>query len=495
MPLLPPGPDRPAEPIAGYEDLRLRAALLAILLATFMSAFAVSSVNMVLPLLSRHLDTSYSASQWVVIGYLLAVSSSLVIAGRLSDSFGKRELFLAGASLFTLASALAAYTDSILALTLLRVAQGMGSGVLLAVNLAIVRQLSSPGSLPLNVGLVGSMSSLGTASGPVGGGALAEAWGWQAIFLANVPIGLAALILGWTFLPATRRKAMNRYRFDFAGSFLVVVSISSLVLAMRPVGGGDGHRVIFAILSLIAMAGFYVSALNTDRPVIDIADLIRSPFRVDLMANFLVSCVIMASLVIGPYYLTGGLALTLSQAGLVMAASPVVAAITSTIASRAVTLWGAELTGIVGLGIQAAGCTGMALLPLSWGVQGYLACLLVTTFGYATFSSSNNSGVMQKARCEKTGEVAGLLYLSRNIGLLFGATLMSTVFAWAARTAIYEQIPPDLNARGLNVSYGVAVILVVLALIARLRRWRSDLAHPDPAGTLGQDHRNRQKET
>ena len=494
MPQPSPAPDRPAEAIAVHEGWQLRTALLAILLATFMSAFAVSSVNMVLPLLSGHLGASYSASQWVVIGYLLAVSSSLVIAGRLSDSFGKREMFLAGASLFTLASALAAFTDSILVLTLLRVAQGIGSGVLLAVNLAIVRQLSSRGSLPLNVGLVGSMSSLGTASGPVGGGALAEALGWQAIFLANVPIGLAALILGWTSVPVTRREAMTRYRFDFAGSFLTVVSISSLVMAMSPVGGSDGHRVIFAILSLIAMAGFYVSAVNTDRPVIDIADLIRSPFRVDLMANFLVSCVIMASLVIGPYYLTGGLELTLSQAGLVMAASPVVAAITSTLASRAVTLWGAEITGIVGLGIQATGCTGMALLPLSWGVQGYLACLLITTFGYATFSSANNSGVMQKSRCENAGEVAGLLYLSRNIGLLFGATLMSTVFAWAARTAIYDQIPPDLNARGLNFSYGLAVILVVLALIARLRRWRSDLAPPDPAGTLGHDYSNRKKE-
>lgn len=468
--LQPANPDQSREMHRFRAGWQARAALLATCLAAFMSSFAVSSVNMILPMLSGYFHASYSATQWVVIAYLLAVSSSLIVAGRLSDDLGRRRSFLIGATLFICASSAAAFAESLLVQTFLRVVQGVGSGILLAVNLAIVRELSRPAALPLNVGLIGGISSLGTASGPIVSGALAEAWGWQAIYLANVPIGLAALALGWKYLPAVPGVAWRVKKFDFSGSFLAVLAVSLFIVTVKSVGRAEGHPLAFAVLALIAIGAFSRSLAATDTPVIDPAILFDERFRTDLAANFLVASVIMTSLVIGPYYLTGGLGLTVSQAGLIMAASPLSVAIISPLAGRAVRLWGAELTGIVGLAIQATGCLGMAWLSLSWGVRGYLACLLVTAVGYGVFAASNNSGVMQRASPENASQISGLLHLSRNLGLLFGATLMSTVFAWAAHTARSDLIPPEFNERGLNACYGVAAVLVASALTARLRR-------------------------
>ena len=454
-----------------------RRTLLAVFLAMFTSSFAMSSANVILPLLSERMSASFIATQWVVIGYLLAVSCALVVGGHLSEIIGTRRLFLTGTLAFTLATAGAAFADHIAILALARTIQGMGAGALLSAGLALVRQVSTPTSLPLNVGLVGSMSSLGTASGPVGAGVLAEIWGWQAIFLANVPIGLIALALGRVSLPPDRPVALDGRGFDCVGALLVTLVISSLVLTIRSLENPGVHALALAAMTLVATLALRRSMRVARRPVIDPAHLSDPQLRVDLTANFLISCVIMASLVVGPYYLIEGLGLAVSHAGLIMAASPMAVAFTSAIASRTVRLRGARTTSVAGLGIQTAGCVGMACLPWSWGAEGYLAWLLVTAVGYGVFASSNNSAVMLKASLDDAGRISGLLHLSKTMGLLVGATMMSIIFAWAAPIAQFDPLSPQAAERGLNAVYTVAAILTASALIVRLRQ-----ARPDPVG-------------
>jgi MFS family permease len=195
----------------------------------------------------------------------------------------------------------------------------------------------------------------------------------------------------------------------------------------------------------------------------------------------LVTTVVMATLVVGPFYLSGALALDAAHVGLVMSSGPIVAALTGVLAGRIVDWLGALRMTIAGLIGMAAGSATLPMIPMRFGVLGYIAPLVVLTAGYALFQAANNTAVMTTSRPEQRGVISGLLNLSRNLGLITGASVMGAVFALGSATTSISTARPEAVAAGMRLTFAVAAVLIVVALAIALISYALSrrAAHPN----------------
>ncbi len=445
-------------------------ALASLSLSMLLSSLGTSIANVGLPTLAQAFDASFQQVQWVVLAYLLAITSVIVSVGRLGDLLGRRRLLLAGIALFTLASALCGAATSLWLLIAARAAQGLGAAVMMALTMAFVGETVPKEKTGSAMGLLGTMSAIGTALGPSLGGLLIAGAGWRTLFLINLPLGLLTLLLAWRFLPADGQPSTpGRARFDAMGTLLLALTLAAYALAMTLGRGSFGPLNLALLLAAALGAGLFVFAQRRSAsPLIQLA-LFRDPvLGAGFAMSTLVTTVVMATLVVGPFYLSGALALDAASVGFVMACGPVVAALTGAPAGRLVDRLGAHRMTVAGLAAMAAGAAVLPTLATHFGVPGYIAPLVVITAGYALFQAANNTAVMTTVRPEQRGVVSGLLNLSRNLGLVTGASVMGSVFAFGAGASDIMAAPPQALAAGMRLTFAVAAGLIAAALAVAL---------------------------
>jgi MFS family permease len=180
--------------------------------------------------------------------------------------------------------------------------------------------------------------------------------------------------------------------------------------------------------------------------------------------NVLVSTVMMATLVIGPFYLSRALGLDAALVGMVMTIGPIISILSGVPAGRLVDRLGAPFVVIVALIEMAVGSLALSVLPAMFGTAGYIAAIFVLTPGYQLFQAANNTAVMKDVSADQRGVISGMLNLSRNLGLITGASLMGAVFALASATIDITTAGPEAVATGMQIAFAVAGILMVVAL-------------------------------
>lgn len=462
--------------IAGQASVRW--ALTSLALSVLLSSLGTSIANVALPSLAEAFNASFQAVQWIVLAYLLAITTLIVSAGRLGDIVGRRRLLLAGISLFTLASILCGVAPTLGLLIAARALQGLGAAVMMALAMAFVGETVPKEKTGSAIGLLGTMSAIGTALGPSLGGILIAGLGWRSIFLINLPLGALTLLLAQRHLPADRSApSTGQARFDYTGTVLLALTLAIYALAMTT---GRGHFGLLNLaLLLLAACGTGLFARVEARatsPLIRLAMFRNSLLSRRLATSALVSTVMMATLVVGPFYLAVALGLDAWRLGLVMSAGPLVAALTAVPAGRLTDRFGAP--GIAGIGLvgMAAGAGILALVPTRLGIPGYLAPIVLVTFSYALFQTANNTSVMLNSLPDQRGAISGLLNLSRNLGLITGASVMGAVFAFASGTTDITTARPDAVAAGMRITFAVAAALIVIALAITARAEPQELA-------------------
>jgi MFS family permease len=192
----------------------------------------------------------------------------------------------------------------------------------------------------------------------------------------------------------------------------------------------------------------------------------------------------MATLVVGPFYLSYALALGPASVGLVMSAGPLVAALAGMPAGRLVDRFGAQRMTVIGLSGMTAGLAAPAALPESFGIAGYILPIVIVTAHYALFQAANNTAIMTDIRADQRGVISGMLSLSRNLGLVTGASLMGAIFAAASTTGVHDvaAAEPDAVAVGMRITFAVATVLVVVALATAIHRHSRPGLVPAPSG-------------
>ena len=430
-------------------------------LSALLASIGTSIANVALPSVGVAFDVAFSDVQWIVLAYLLAVTASTVGAGRLGDAKGRRRTFVSGVILFSIASAVCSFAPTLWVLIAARVAQGLGAAAMMALSMALVSEIVPKERVGRALGTMGSMSAVGTALGPMLGGFLIAEFGWRAIFLINVPLGLIAAALAIKHLPSDRPEPKNApIRMDLPGTVLLASALGAFSLSMTSGGGSFGWiNTILLVSSAVCLGFFAFVQTRSASPLIKVEILRDQQLISGLMMSVLVTAVVMASLVVGPFYLSGGLGLGTFELGLVMSCGPLVAALVGAPAGRAVDHFGTYRMTLAGLAAMTIGAVSLASLPLSVGVIGYVAPLVVLVAGYAVFQAANNTAVMARSRSEDRGMISGLVSLSRNFGLIIGASAMGAIFA-----AFSGGGDPKSVAKGMNVTFAAAGVLVVLAI-------------------------------
>ena len=459
-----------------------RWALASLALAMLLSSLGTSIANVGLPDLAQAFDAPFQAVQWVVLAYLLAITTLIVGVGRLGDIIGRRRLLLGGIALFTVGSALCGAAPTLGLLIAARAVQGVGAAIMMALTIAFVGETVPKEKTGSAMGLLGTTSAIGTALGPSLGGALISAFGWPAIFLVTVPLGVIAFLLASRTLPAERRNPeADRPGIDILGMLLLAFTLAAYALAMT-VGRGSFGALNFALLLATAIgAGLFLFVeVRSRSPLVHLTALRDPVLSAGLATNALVSTVLMATLVVGPFYLARGLSLEVAVVGLVMSVGPLVAALAGVPAGRLVDRLGARSTTTIGLAAMMAGASILAVMPLWSGITGYIAPLAVTTAGYALFQAANNTAVMRDVEPDQRGVISGMLGLSRNLGLLTGASAMGAVFSLGSAARNITEASPEAVATGMHVTFTVAAVLVVTALAIAWRGQAIATRSPHP---------------
>jgi EmrB/QacA subfamily drug resistance transporter len=442
-----------------------RWALASLCLSMLMPSLDTSIANAGLPTLARSFGASFQAIQWIVLAYLLAVTSLIVSVGRLGDSIGRRRLLLLGISLFTSASVLCGIAPTLWLLIAARAAQGLGAASMLALSMALVGETVPKTRTGSAMGLLGTMSAIGTTLGPALGGFLIGELGWRSIFLVNAPLGMLNLLLAQRYLPVDRRAPNTaRVSFDMTGTLLLVLTLAAYALAMTIGRGSFGALNALLLLAAGLGVGLFVRVeARATAPLLPRALFRNRALTAGLSMSSLVSTVLMATLVVGPFYLSRALGLQTAQVGIVLSIGPLVAALTGVPAGRFVDRAGTQRVTIVGLGAIAAGCFMLSTLPTSLGSAGYIAAIVVITAGYALFQAANNTALMTEIGPDQRGVISGMLGLSRNLGLISGAAVMGAVFAFAAASDIATG-RPEAVASAMRITFAVATLLIVVAI-------------------------------
>jgi MFS family permease len=421
--------------------MRLRLAALS--LAMLLPSLGTSISNVALPTMAKDFAAAPAQVQWVVIAYLLTLTAAIVGAGRIGDLWGRRRVLLLGVALFMAASAVAAFTTGLWALVGLRAVQGLAAAAITALSMGLVADLVPKEATGRAMGLLGTVSAVGTALGPSLGGVLIAGFGWPAVYVALALAGGVTLALGLTVLPAD--AAPRHVRFDRAGTLVLAGTLAAYAWAMTV-------NLQAFWLALVGFGTFVWIEGRAKAPLLDLKAMTEPVLARGLLALSLISAVVMATLVVGPFYLSRVLGLSPLGMGLAMSVGPGVAALTGRPAGGLIDRHGAGLVGRIGVIAVILGSAAMAVLPGLFGLPGYLGSLMVITGGYALFQTANTTQVMRTAPPERRGLTSALLGLARNLGLITGASGMA---------ALFNQAPGET---GLTMTFALSSLLAASAL-------------------------------
>jgi len=377
-------------------------------LSMLMASLGTSIANIALPALAEAFMAPFSQVQAVVVAYLATMTIMSVVAGRLGDRYGLKQMLIAGLGLFTVAALSCGIAPNLWGLIGARTLQGVGAAFLMTLVMAMMRQAASEARLGQAMGLLGTISALGTALGPALGGWLLLVTGWRGIFLIQLPLALIALILALWILPTP--------------------------------------------------------TINRKAPAPSVWQVLNAKLLSNLAINLLVAAVMMATLVIGPFYLGLGLGLRETQVGLVMAIGPVISIFGGVVSGKLVDTLGSHRTLLIGLMLLIVGTLLLALLPNWVGVNGYIVSIIVLTPGYQLFQVANNTAALANVPRHIHGTIAGLLGLARNIGLIVGASVMGAVFALVVGTEDFIHAYPAAIAAGMRLTFLLAGGMMIVAI-------------------------------
>lgn len=471
----------PDTPPPHHRQIRSGLVLTGLSLAILLSQLGTNIINVALPTLVKDLGVEFSSVQWVVVSYLLVVTALIVGVGRFGDQLGKKRLYLWGLVIFMAASVLCALSSNLPLLIAGRAGQGLGGAIVMALSFAFVGEIFPKERTGFAMGVLSTMVSFGIALGPSLGSLALAAFGWQAVFWVNLPFGLLAFLLIGRYLPNAvdaPKHSVPATRFDWLGTILLALTLGAYSLAMTFSGKQGFSSPLVLQLGLGGLVGlvlFLAVQVKARAPLLKLSMFRNALLSLSMVMSVLVYAVMMATLVLGPFFLSKALGLDTRMVGLVMTVGPLAAAVMGVPAGTVADRIGAKLAMVIGLALFTVGAFVMSWVSLTGGVATYIVAILFISVGLAFFQTPNNTAVMADARPEQRGLVSGLLALARNLGLITGASLMGALFASVAGDA--ATATPDTVTEGMRFAFRIAAGMAAAAFLLSLTTLRARRRH------------------
>ncbi|MFI1090976.1 MFS transporter [Streptomyces sp. NPDC020917] len=456
--------------------------LVAICLGAFILLVDVTIVNVALPRMADDLHASFSSLQWVIDVYALALAALLMVTGSLADLFGHRRLYTAGLSLFALASLACALAPNAAVLIAARGVQGAGGAAMFATSAALVAATYHGRDRGVAFGVWGAVNGAAAAAGPIMGGLLTEGFGWQAIFLVNLPIAVAAVALTLRVLPAGARGAG---RLDVPGAVVFTLAAAALTYALirgGEHGWGDGLTVTaFAVAGAAAVA-FVPVELRAPHPMLDLALLRRPAFAGLLTGALLYQLAAFSGLVFLSLWLQNVLGLSPVRSGLALMPLAGTAFVVAAAAGRHMHKVAPRVPIGAGLLLIAAGCLMLGTsVHAGSGQSALFAGLAVAGAGVGLATPVLVSAAVDAVPPARAGMAGAAVNTFRQLGLTLGIALLGAVFSGRLRSA------PSLRAgyaAGIDRVFllsAAAGLIGGLAVLLTVRPARAEPEAHEPA--------------
>lgn len=428
-------------------------ALAVIMLASMMGTLDASIANVAMPTIARAYGSTVDNAEWVLLSFMLVMSSTLVLFGRLGDMFGKKRIYLGGFAIFGLSSLACASAPSLLLLVLARAVQAIGAAMLVSSSQALIADTFPVGSRGRAIGFNGAAVAVGLSTGPIIGGAIVTYWHWRWIFLINVPVSIVAMIAAAFVLRPMRTEGQG---FDFIGAMLSIAGLFALSLALSRAHVWDRHATAaLAAASFVILGVFIAVERRIPSPTLDLALFRSRLFALSVLSAFVYFVAISGLIFLVPMTAQMALGYSPMTAGLLLvpitALNVVLAPLAGSLSDRVPVRY----VSTAGAIIVAFGLFIISRLPPEPAIWELVGAMMVAGFGTAVFSQPNNSAIMGAAPPHQRGIAAGTLATARTTGQLLGvATAGAVYFSLAMRTNGHTFAPA-------SAYFGLASIVMV----------------------------------
>jgi EmrB/QacA subfamily drug resistance transporter len=443
-------------------------ALIIATLASFLTPFMGSSVNIALPAIGKEFSMNSVLLSWITTAYLLAVAILLVPFGRIADIYGRKKIFTVGMLIFLVSSCLTASSTSAQELIAFRILHGIGSAMLFSTSVAILISVYPSGERGRVLGINVASVYFGLSVGPFFGGLLTEYFGWRSIFLAVIPLVIVIIYLIFTKLKGDWAEAKGE-KFDFAGAFIYCFSIVAIIYGFSLLPSVLGLGVVLG--GIIGIAAFLQWEMKVDYPVLAIGMLRKNTvLTFSSLAAFINYSATFATGFILSLYLQYIKGLNPHYAGLVLISQPVVMALFSPFAGRLSDRFEPRIIASSGMGLITVGLFLFIFLGEKTPLGFIIAALVLSGLGFAFFSSPNTNAAMGSVEKRFFGIASGILATMRSTGMMFSMGITMVIFA--LHIGRVEIAPPNYPQflKSVQVIFTVFTILSFGGIFASLAR-------------------------
>ncbi len=433
--------------------------LIAVCFALFMAMLDNLVVNIALPTISRDLDATTSQLQWVISAYTLVFASLQITAGGLGDRFGRKRWFLIGLALFTIFSAIASFSNSMEMLIAMRALQGVGAALIMPMSLSLISAAFPPDERGRALGIWSAVSVSSIALGPVIGGVIVEYFHWSWIFLINVPIGIAALLVSQAVIRESRDES-GTVSTDIPGTVLITAGIAALTWGLIQAGdrGWTDPLILTAFaIAVIILPVFIWVELRAERPMIPLGFFRSRTFTGANIDAFMISFLITGVSFFLTLYMQNihgfspirtGLSL-IPMVAVMMVFAPISGSMVNRMGPRKLISFGMIVTGI-GTGLFL-----VAGVDVSYWL--ILPAFLVMGFGMSFIWAPMTTAVLNSVSADKSGIASAVNGALREIGTAFGVALLGTI----ANRAYQNSFQSSSDVQALRATGGAALEPVI----------------------------------
>ncbi|MGM0237899.1 MFS transporter [Enterococcus sp. AZ103] len=453
--------------------------LVSVALFTFMSTLDGSIVNIALPTMSKDLKVPMNQAEWVVSIYLMVVCSCLLLFGKVGDSFGKIKVYRVGTIIFTIGSLLCGFNHSLAFLLFGRIVQAVGASMTMATNSGIITEIFPMNERGRALGSIGAFVSLGSIAGPGLGGLILSQLPWSYIFWINVPVGLITILVGNYFLP--KDLTMSRKKIDWLGFVTFSVTIMTFfggVFIGQEVGYLHALPVSLVVVAVIAFVAFIQIEKKKVNPLIVFSIFKNKMFTISLITAVLIFSSNFFINVVLPFYLQDARGLSASFAGLLMMVFPGLMIIGSPLSGYLTDKIGPKMLILTGLVLLSAAQLMYNFMDVKTALWYFIITTALMGLGNSLFQSPNNTMVMSSVTKENLGVAGSLNSFARNLGMVIGVSLSTTILysgmsaAYGQKVTTYLTNRPDIFIFGMRVTFTASFVLCFVALILSIFRFR-----------------------
>ncbi|MYQ79538.1 MULTISPECIES: MDR family MFS transporter [unclassified Streptomyces] len=415
-------------PAAERVDRELLRIAFILVLGTFMATLDATIVSVGLDRLTEEFDASVAEIQWVSSAYLLAVVAAVPASGWLAGRFGGRRVWLAAIGVFLVGSVLCALAWSATSLIVFRVIQGLGGGLLPATGQALLARVAGPGRTGKVISIVAVVPLLSPVFGPLAGGSVLAVAPWPWLFLVNLPIGAAAVLLARRYVPVVP-PAPQRTAFDLRGALLLSPGLAVLVYGLTEVAHDRAVPATIGIVAgVVMLAAFTVHGLRTrSTPLVDPRLFARPPFGAAALALVVLGASVFGTTFLLPLYFQSGRGMSAWEAGLLLAPQGLGAAAGSVLVNRTISKVAPRTLVVTGIVLIVAGTAPFTLLGHGVPDAVVVAALVVRGFGMSMVGAPVMNIVYSRIEPDQLPRAAGALNLLNTVGGSVGTAAVAVI--------------------------------------------------------------------